>query len=69
MPKTISRQLIQPRPTVDSKYSLLHSVRKDSPAMIYLVRENPELYDFYEVDILCKTFVQRLSGNLQRIEV
>ncbi|WP_169927035.1 hypothetical protein [Brunnivagina elsteri] len=52
MPKITSRQLIQPQLTLILEYNLLHSNRKEPPVMINLVRQYPELYDFYEVDIL-----------------
>ncbi|BAZ12875.1 hypothetical protein NIES4071_47090 [Calothrix sp. NIES-4071] len=52
MPKTTSRQLTQPRLTLVLEYNLLRYTREDSPVMVNLVRENPDLYDFYEVDTL-----------------
>ncbi len=52
MPKTTSRQLTQPQLTLVLEYNLLRHTRKDSPVMVNLVRENPDLYDFYEVDTL-----------------
>ncbi|AFY36279.1 hypothetical protein [Calothrix sp. PCC 7507] len=48
---TISRQLKQPQSTLVLEYLLLHNGAKDSPASINLVRTNPELYDFYEVNV------------------
>ncbi len=51
MPKTTSRQLIQPQLALVLEYNLLHNKRKEPPVMINLVRHYPELYDFYEVDI------------------
>ncbi|MCC5639677.1 hypothetical protein LC593_28400 [Nostoc sp. CHAB 5844] len=46
-----SRQLKQPQSQLVLEYLLLHNDRKDSPAAIKLVRKNPGLFDFYEVDI------------------
>ena len=52
MSKNTSRQLTQPQPTLVLGYNLLRHVSQDSPVMVNLVRENPDLDDFYEVDIL-----------------
>ncbi|MBD2476804.1 MULTISPECIES: hypothetical protein [Nostocales] len=52
MPMTTSRQLKQPQSPLVLEYLLLHNDRKDSPAAIKLVRTNPGLCDFSEVDIL-----------------
>ncbi|MBF2064116.1 MAG: hypothetical protein IGS39_06790 [Calothrix sp. C42_A2020_038] len=61
MPKTTSRQLTQPKFALVLEYNLVHNKSKDSPVMVNLVRENPELYDFYEVDILTEDPVKRWS--------
>jgi hypothetical protein len=52
MPKTTSRQLTQPQIALFLEYNLLRNKSEDSPVMVNLVRKNPDLYDFYEVDIL-----------------
>ncbi len=52
MSKTTSRQLTQPQLSLVLEYNLLRYTSKDSPVMVNLVRKNPDLYDFYEVDIL-----------------
>lgn len=52
MSKNTSRQLTQPQLTLVLEYNLLRYTSKDSPVMVNLVRKNPDLYDFYEVDIL-----------------
>lgn len=52
MSKTTSRQLTQPQLALVLEYNLLRYASKDSPVMVNLVRKNPDLYDFYEVDIL-----------------
>jgi hypothetical protein len=54
MSKNTSRQLTQPQPALFLEYNLLRYTSKDSPVMVNLVRKNPDLYDFYEVDILIK---------------
>ncbi|MBH8564908.1 hypothetical protein I8748_22445 [Nostoc sp. CENA67] len=46
-----SRQISQPQSPLVLEYSLLHNGKQDSPANINLVRRNPDLCDFYEVDI------------------
>jgi hypothetical protein len=52
MPMTTSRQLKQPQSSLALQYYLLHYGSKESPPHINLVRTTPELFDFYEVDIL-----------------
>ncbi|MBD2568063.1 MULTISPECIES: hypothetical protein [Nostocaceae] len=49
---TTSRQLKQPQSSLVLQYYLLHNGSKESPPHINLVRTTPELFDFYEVDIL-----------------
>jgi hypothetical protein len=49
MAMTISRQLKQPQLMLVPKYYLLHNIKE---VTMYLVREHPELCDFYEEDIL-----------------
>ncbi|PLZ05051.1 hypothetical protein CBP27_02970 [Fischerella thermalis WC542] len=52
MPMNTIRQLRQQQPKLVFEYLLLHDDTKDSPAnTIDLVRPNPELCDFYEVNI------------------
>jgi hypothetical protein len=52
MAMTTSRQLKQPQLMLVPKYYLLHNIKEDSQVTMYLVREHPELCDFYEEDIL-----------------
>ncbi|MBD2420112.1 hypothetical protein H6G54_20880 [Anabaena cylindrica FACHB-243] len=47
---TTSRQLKQPQSSIVLQYYLLHDGSKESPPHIHLVRTNPEMFDFYEVD-------------------
>ncbi len=51
MPMTTSSQLKQPQVTPVLEYHLLQHGWKNSPATLNLVRTNPELCDFYEVNI------------------
>jgi hypothetical protein len=49
---TTSRQLKQPQIALVLQYNLLHSTMKESLVMIDLAKENRELCDFYEEDVL-----------------
>ncbi len=48
---TTSRQLKQPQLPFVVEYLLLHNGKQGSPESLNLVRVNPELCDFYEVNI------------------
>lgn len=52
MAMTTSRQLKETQLMLVPKYYLLHNIKEDSQVTMYLVREHPELCDFYEEDIL-----------------
>ncbi|WP_353929658.1 hypothetical protein WJM97_15255 [Okeanomitos corallinicola TIOX110] len=49
---TTSRQLKQPRLSPVLQYYLLQDGSKESPPNINLVRATPEMFNFYEVDII-----------------
>jgi hypothetical protein len=51
MAMTTSSQLKQPQVTPVLEYYLLQHGWKNSPAILNLVRTNPELCDFYKVNI------------------
>jgi hypothetical protein len=52
MPMTTSRQLKQPQLTLVLQHYLLQDGSKESPPHINQVRTTPEMFDFYEVDMI-----------------
>jgi hypothetical protein len=52
MPMTTSRQLKQPQLTLILQYNLLQDGNKETPPSIHQVRKNPEMFNFYEVEMI-----------------
>jgi len=62
-----SRQIKQPESSLVLEYLLLHNGRKNLPEPIHLVRKTPEMFDFYETNILPEPkIISKYLGMVKR---